>query len=93
MFLVERLPREVSRNVAAEEIGYVPRLVKEIERRLKAGLQKPWVPSGALFEGGRDCGEFYLQQSLGCSKPLRTENLSIPRTQDACSDGELKFIV
>lgn len=69
----------------------MPRLVKEIEKRVKVGLQKPWVPTAALFHGGRDCGEFYLQQSFGNCCPLRTESLTIPRSQEDSSDCKFFF--
>lgn len=64
----------------------MPRLVKQIEKKVKAGLQKPWVPTAALFHGARDCGDFYSQQSFGGSCPLRTENIKVPNTQENISD-------
>lgn len=66
----------------------MPRLVKEIEKKIRAGLQKPWVPTQALFHGARDCEEFYLQQSFGEASPLRTEHVVIPNTQEITSDGK-----
>lgn len=31
MFLIERLPRDTSKDVSTEAVGYVPQLIKEIE--------------------------------------------------------------
>lgn len=81
MFLIERLPRETQKTAENDEIGYVPRLVKEIERRVKMALEKRWVPTNLLYHGARDCGDAYLWQSFGNSCPLMTESLSIPETQ------------
>lgn len=69
----------------------MPRLVKEIEKRVKIALQKPWLPSDMLFCGARDCNEFYLQGSFGSCCPLKTENLVIPKTQENNDDSKLFF--
>lgn len=87
MFLIERLPRDTSKDVTTEHVGYVSQLTKEIEKRIKIGLQKPWVPSDVLFYGSRDCGDFYLAQSFGNSGPLTSQYLHIPRTSSNNSES------
>lgn len=81
MFLIERLPRDTNKVTMNEEIGYVPKLVKEIEKRVKVALQKPWVPTCVLFHGTRDCGDFFNWQSFGNSRMLVSRYLHIPRTE------------
>lgn len=87
MFLIERLPRDSTKIAATEEVGYAPKLVKEIEQSVRLSLQKPWVPATLLKNGTRDCGNTYIRQSYGPSRPLHTVGLQIPDTQGLCSEG------
>lgn len=87
MFLIERLPREASKSTVNEELGYVPRLVKEIEKRIEVALEKPWVPTCLLEYGARDCGNLYLQQSFGNSCPLKSERIYVPQVDAETSEG------
>lgn len=70
--------------------GYVPRLVKDIEERIKLNLGKPWVPSLLLKGGVRVCETGYLKQSCGDCNPLETVNVQIPQTQ-LCISEDLKY--
>lgn len=78
MFLIERLPKETSKVVTNENIGYVPRLVKKIEKNLQIALEKPWVPVGILKNGCREYDELVVKQTCGMSIPLKTVNLDAP---------------
>ncbi|KAF2884096.1 hypothetical protein ILUMI_22064 [Ignelater luminosus] len=93
MFLVERLPRDTSKTTVSEELGYVPRLIKEIENRIKLSFEKPWVPNCLLKDGMRDCGNTQLRQDFSHGFPLQTENIRIPSTQGNYSEALKKYWV
>ncbi|KAK5643290.1 hypothetical protein RI129_007135 [Pyrocoelia pectoralis] len=89
MFLVERLPRETHKTVT-DELGYVPRLMKKIEEKIRLSLEKPWVPCDFLKYGVRDCGNIDLKQDFGHSSSLLSQNIQIPNLQQGTSSEALK---
>ncbi|XP_057665397.1 coiled-coil domain-containing protein 22-like [Diorhabda carinulata] len=51
MFLLERLPRESTKNVP-EQLGYVSRIIKSLEEITKRSSLNKWVPVYFLKQGG-----------------------------------------
>lgn len=92
MFLIEHLPKETNKAVANEDAGYVPKLVKQIEKHLQVALDKPWVPVNILKNGIRDYGDVQIKHTFGLSIPLRTVNLEVPSTHKEVSDGKQKVL-
>lgn len=70
MFLLERLPKEVNTAASAEPMGYVPKVVKQIEATLRHSLTKMWLPSEALHFGARPTEQGFIVNSFGNSAPL-----------------------
>lgn len=89
MFLIEHLPKETHKAMTNEDIGYVPRLVKMIEKHLQLSLDKPWVPVTILKHGTRTYDDTPLKQSFGSSVPLQTVHLEFPDTNEKVSDSKL----
>uniref|UniRef100_A0AAR5Q7B7 Coiled-coil domain-containing protein 22 homolog n=2 Tax=Dendroctonus ponderosae TaxID=77166 RepID=A0AAR5Q7B7_DENPD len=77
MFLLERLPKEANAAASAEPIGYVPKVVKQIEDTLRHSLTKMWIPSEALHFGARPIEHGFLVNSFGNSVPLHGINLIV----------------
>lgn len=94
MYLIERLPRESSKTVCTEELGYVPTLVKKIESKMRDFLQTQWFPSEYLHHGAHLSSEasFFIQ-STGCSAPLHTKTLHIPQIDVNSSDAYRDYCV
>lgn len=86
MFLIERLPRETSKTGDVEQTGYVPTLVKNIEKNVKRALQELWVPSCILRNGCRPYEGGNLVHSFGDSRPLQTKKLHIPNSRESYKD-------
>ncbi|KAJ8946713.1 hypothetical protein NQ318_006971 [Aromia moschata] len=82
MFLIERLPRESIKNIPAEEMGYVPKIIKIIEDKIKDTVRQVWIPSSLLKYGIREYDGGYLVNSLGNSCPLLNENLDMPKSRN-----------
>lgn len=78
MFLIERLPREASKTIPIEQTGYVPRIVKGIDEKVRESLKQMWIPSSLLSKGVRECNGGFLVHSLGNSCPVETVNLAVP---------------
>lgn len=89
MFLIERLPRDsVKSTGGAEVVGFVPRLIKDIEESVRISLQKPWIPTTVLKDGVRDCGGKFIRQSFGNALPLQTVELEVPKTLEFFGGSE-----
>ncbi|KAF5285613.1 hypothetical protein FQR65_LT13094 [Abscondita terminalis] len=94
MFLVERLPREAHKTTSATELGYIPKLVKNIEEKLRLSLEKPWLPADFLKHGTRECKKFDLKHDFGYGHSLQTENVEIPDLQRSdCSEALRQYWV
>lgn len=102
MFLIERLPKESSPVASIEPIGYVPRVVKQIEDSLKESISRMWLPSEVLNFGTRDICNGIIVNSFGNSCPLDgvrlvspsenikpDEQLYIPNISEQCSSRQL----
>lgn len=91
MFLIERIPKETNKVVTNEDIGYVPLLVKKIEKNLQLALEKPWVPVGILKNGCREYDGSIIKQTSGFSIPLKTVSLDVPNLNTEVSESILSI--
>ncbi|XP_050307884.1 coiled-coil domain-containing protein 22 homolog isoform X2 [Anthonomus grandis grandis] len=89
-FLLERLPKESNNAESQEPIGYVPKIVKQIEDRLQQALSKTWLPSHILHYGVRPIEDGYIVNSFGNSAPIDTVSLIIP--EDNLSPDQAAYI-
>lgn len=79
MFLIERIPRDPVKTATTVPMGYVPRLLKEIDDNLKWQMKHLWVPASMLNNGIREHDESSFSiHSFGNSVPLMSKHLTIP---------------
>lgn len=89
IFLIEKLPKDTGNFAQIEEIGYVPKLLIDIKKKLKPSV---WIPP-SLCNRGVHSGENNFQlRSYGNSCPLKIKKLTIPSSEHHTSEGEGFYI-
>ncbi|KAL1505476.1 hypothetical protein ABEB36_005040 [Hypothenemus hampei] len=78
MFLLERLPKGSHPSVSLEPVGYVPKVIKQIEDNLNLSLNKMWLPTEVLCQGIRETDHGIIVHSLGNSFPIDIVKLVVP---------------
>ncbi|CAG9762881.1 unnamed protein product [Ceutorhynchus assimilis] len=86
MFLLEHLPKESS-TLIEEPIGYVPKIIKQIENSLKEDLGRFWLPSEVCDRGFGHCSPI---DCVDLIVPSSVEEAAlIPPVNLQCSTSQL----
>ncbi|XP_066154513.1 coiled-coil domain-containing protein 22-like [Euwallacea fornicatus] len=88
MFLLERLPKEPSSVALIKPMGYVSRIVEQIEDSLKLSLRQMWLPAEILHKGLRLNNHGVFVNSFGYSSPIDCIKLLVPHKNNSSSEFE-----
>ncbi|XP_066257152.1 coiled-coil domain-containing protein 22 homolog [Euwallacea similis] len=88
MFLLERLPKEPGPVALIEPMGYVPRIVEQIEKSLKLSLGQMWLPVEVLDKGLRINNQGMFVNSFGYNSTIDWIKLLVPHENNSSSEFE-----
>ncbi|XP_045480720.1 coiled-coil domain-containing protein 22 homolog [Harmonia axyridis] len=79
IFLIEKLPKETGNSTQIEEVGYIPKLLIDIKKKLKPS--SIWIPP-SLCNRGICSNENSLEiRSYGNSYPLEIKKITLPSSE------------
>ncbi|KAL3276290.1 hypothetical protein HHI36_024189 [Cryptolaemus montrouzieri] len=90
IFLIEKLPRDSETSIQTEEVGYISKLLIDLELKLKH-FPSLWVSSNDLNRGVNLCEDVIEVRSYGNSSNMRVKNLKI--SSDGNNSGDRDYFI